>query len=88
MVGDDVRTALFERALNRVRAAWRDLTSAGRLPTQAPLRPDLPDDDLPASASRSRPVSRVRVVRFRRGRERTSSASPICRSTNLVVRVF
>ncbi len=30
-----------------MRSAWRDLTSAGRLPSPPPLRPDLPDDDLP-----------------------------------------
>ncbi|MGD9535741.1 MAG: malonyl-CoA decarboxylase [Alphaproteobacteria bacterium] len=43
----EVRSALLERAISRMRSAWRDLTSQGRLPSRAPVRADLPDDDLP-----------------------------------------
>ncbi len=46
MAVDEGRTARFERVFSRVRSAWRDLTSAGRLPSQPPLRPDLPDEDI------------------------------------------
>ena len=42
-----VRSALLDRAISRMRSAWRDLTSQGRLPSRAPVRPELPDEDLP-----------------------------------------
>jgi len=46
------RSALFERAVSRLRTAWRDLTSGGRVARPAPADPDLPDEELPAQTTR------------------------------------
>jgi len=42
---ETTRSALIERAVSRLRTAWRDLTASGRAAKPAPTDPDLPEED-------------------------------------------
>src|SRR5229473_4780317 len=44
--GSGFLDGVFDRTLDNLRAAWRDIAESARNAIGAPLRPELPDDDI------------------------------------------